>query len=581
MVIVMNRSKLLKIGLFVAIAVIAVRLFVIQILEHEKWQRLADEQHTMQNTILAKRGEIYMMDGDEAVPIVMNETVYTVLVDPMMADEPRVREVVDKYASDYKVAEWGDVFSNKEMRYYIVAKEVPRDVAEKIKAEDPTGVWFQEGVRRVYPEGELASGALGFVNAEGKGQYGVEGSLNDELSGTNGLLKTVKDVNNIPLTIGDENVRVPAQDGKDLVLTIDRNVQSNVERLVKESMDEYGAAHAAALVMDPNNGKILAMVNLPNYNPAEYSSVADASAFINYTLEDPYEPASVCKTFTFSAAIEEGKMTPETTYVNNGYTVVDGWEIANAEKGQLGTITMQTALNYSLNTGSMQALMWLGGNDSEITQAGREKLYEYYHDRFGFGEVTGIELIESEGLIVGPNTGYGLNSRYANMTFGQNLDLTMIQVASAFSAVINGGKYYTPTMVAGEMVDGELEAAAEKDPVRTVISESTSTTMRQMLWGTRSARRLTGTDRSGYYVGGKTGTAQVIRDGEYVMDETGATYIGYGGAGTSAETAEPEYVVMVRIWEEGKTFEGQLHALPMFDKISNYMQEYLRIRPAE
>ena len=577
----MSRSKLLKIGLFVAVGVIAVRLFVIQILEHDKWVAMADEQHTMQNTILAKRGEIYMMEGEEAVPVVMNETVFTVLVDPMTADEAKVKEVIDKYAKDFRIAKWKDVFANKELRYYVVAKEVPRSVAEQIKEEDPVGVWFQEGVRRVYPEGEMASGLLGFVNAEGKGQYGVEGSLDEALSGKNGLLKTVKDVNNIPLTIGDENVRVPAENGKNLVLTVDKNIQNNVERLVRESMDEYHAAHAAAIVMNPQNGKVLAMVNLPNYDPAEYGKVEDAAQFVNYTLEDPYEPASVCKTFTFAAAVEEGKMTPETTYVNNGYTTVDGWDIANAEKGQLGTIPMQTAFNYSLNTGSMQALMWLGGNANEITQAGREKLYEYYHDRFGFGEATGIELLESGGLIVGPNTGYGLNSRYANMTFGQNLDLTMLQVASAFSAVVNGGHYYTPTVVEGEMVDGELKKKVDQPAVREVVSEKTSATMRQMLWGTRSARRILGIDRAGYYVGGKTGTAQIIRDGKYVMDETAATYIGYGGAGNSAETAEPEYVVMVRIWEQGKAFEGQLHALPMFDKISNYMQEYLRIKPAE
>ena len=576
----MRRSRILRWGLVLAVAVIAVRLFVIQIVEHEKWQEAGDAQHTMQNTILAKRGEIYMMDGTEPTAVVMNESVWTVLVDPMTADEKKTAEVIDKYAKEQEVAEWADVFRDKKMRYYIVAREVSRSVAEAIKNENLAGVWFQEGVRRVYPEGELAAGTLGFVNAEGEGQYGVEGSLNDELSGKNGLLKTVKDVNNIPLTIGDDNVRVPAENGKNLVLTIDRNVQRKVEIMLSDSMNEYGAAHAAAIVMNPQNGKILAMANVPTYDPAKYSEVTDATKFLNYTLEDPYEPASVCKTFTFAAAIEEGVMTPDSTYVNNGYTTVDGWDIENAEKGQLGTINMQTALNYSLNTGSMQALMWLGGNPTEINQQGREKLYEYYHDRFGFGEITGIELIESEGLIVGPNEGYGLNSRYANMTFGQNLDLTMIQVASAFSAVINGGYYYTPTIVAGEMKDGKFVKNDEAEAARTVISESTSAEMRKMLWGTRSARRIYGIDREGYYVGGKTGTAQAIRDGKYVMNETAATYVGYGGSGTDENSVLPEYVIMVRIWEEGKTFDGQSNALPIFDKISNYMQEYLRIQPS-
>lgn len=562
------------------VGVIAMRLFVIQIIEHDKWVEAAELQQTMQNTILAKRGEIYMMDGDEAVPIVMNESVWTLLVDPMAADEKETAEIVDKYAKEYRIAEWKDVFADKERRYYVVGKELPRSVAEQIKNENVAGVWFQEGVRRVYPEGELASGVLGFVNVDGEGQYGTEGALNKELAGTNGILKTVKDVNNIPLTIGDDNIRVPAQDGKNIVLTIDRNIQSNVERILAEKMEEFGAAHASALVMEPNTGTILAMANMPTYDPANYGKVTDATDYWNYVLEDAYEPASVCKTFTFAAAIEEGVMTPETTYRNNGYTVVDGWEIANAEKGQLGVIPMQTALNYSLNTGSMQALMWLGGNASEINQTGREKLYQYYHDRFGFGEATGIELFESTGLIVGPNQGVGLNSRYANMTFGQNLNLTMGQVAAAFSAVVNGGHYFTPTMVAGEMKNGVLVKNENKAAVRDVLSEDTSATMRRMLWGTRSARRIYGIDKAGYYVGGKTGTAQVIRDGEYVMNETQATYIGFGGSGND-ETELPEYVIMVRIWEEGKAFDGQSHALPIFDTISNYMQDYLRIKPKE
>lgn len=576
----MRKSRVLKIGVFAMVAVIAIRLFVIQIIQHDEWVEAAELQQTMQNTILAKRGEIYMMDGEEPVVVVMNESVWILLVDPKVADEAKTAEVVDRYAKDLRIADWSDVFSDKSRRYYVVGKGLSRTQAEQIKAENLSGVWFQEGVRRVYPEGELASGTLGFVNADGEGQYGVEGSLNKELSGENGLLKTVKDVNNIPLTIGDDNIRVAAKDGQNLVLTIDRNVQSKVEQILANAMNEYGAAHASALVMNPMNGKILAMANMPTYNPADYGNVEDATEYWNYVLEDAYEPASVCKTFTFAAGVEEGVMTPETTYVNNGYTTVDGWEIANAEKGQLGTITMQTALNYSLNTGSMQALMWLGGNPSEINQKGREKLYEYYHDRFGFGEATGIELIESTGLIVGPNTGVGLNSRYANMTFGQNLNLTMMQVASAFSAVVNGGHYYTPTMVAGEMVDGELVKKDTSEAVRDVISENTSATMRRMLWGTRGARRIYGIDRAGYYVGGKTGTAQVIRGGEYVMNETQATYIGFGGAG-SDESELPEYVIMVRIWEEGKAYDGQSHALPIFDTISNYMQDYLRIRPKE
>lgn len=578
----MKRTKLLKILLFVAVGIITVRLFFIQIVEHDKYVALAEEQQTMQYTILAERGEIYMMDGivgEKTAVVVMNEPVWTVLVDPMLADEGRTREIVDRYAKDQKVAEWGEVFKNKNLRYFVVARNVTRGAAEKIKAENLLGVWFQEGVRRVYTEGQMASGVLGFVNADGEGQYGIEGALNDELSGKNGLMKTVKDVNNIPLTIGDDNVRVPAENGKDIVLTIDRNIQRRVEKALQSGMDRSKTTHASAIVMDPNTGKIWAMANLPTYDAANYAKVEDASIFQNDPAQDAFEPASVCKTFAFSAAIDSGVMTPDSTYNNTGSTIVDGWTIQNAYQGMYGTISMQTALNFSLNTGSTQALRWLGGNGSEITQAGKDKLYYYYHDLFNFGEYTGIEVPESDGIVIPSTNVDGTNARYANMTFGQGLNITMVQVAAAFSSVINGGEYYTPTLIEGEMVDGALVKAELKEPVRQTISVETSSTMRRMLWGTRSHKRTSGVDRSGYYVGGKTGTSQAIRDGKYVLDQTLATYVGFGSAGDENGADMPEYVIMVKIWEDGKKIEGETDAAPIFDEISNYLQDYLKIKP--
>ncbi len=578
----MKRTKLLKILLFVAVGIITVRLFFIQIVEHQKYVALAEEQQTMQYTILAERGEIYMMDGivgDRTAAVVMNEPVWTVLIDPMLADEGRTREVVDRYAKDQKVAEWNEVFKNKNLRYFVVARNVTRDAAEKIKAENLPGVWFQEGVRRVYTEGQMASGVLGFVNADGEGQYGIEGALDEELSGKNGLMKTVKDVNNIPLTIGDDNVRVPAEDGKDIVLTIDRNIQRRVEKALQSGMDRSQTTHASAVVMDPNTGKIWAMANLPTYDATNYAKVEDAAIFQNDPAQDAFEPASVCKTFAFSAAIDSGVMTPDSTYDNTGSTVVDGWTIQNAYQGMYGTINMQTALNFSLNTGSTQALRWLGGNGSEITQAGKDKLYYYYHDLFNFGEYTGIEVPESDGIVIPATNVDGTNARYANMTFGQGLNITMVQVAAAFSSVINGGEYYTPTLIEGEMVNGELVKAPLKEPVRQTISTDTSATMRKMLWGTRSYKRTGGVDRSGYYVGGKTGTSQAIRDGKYVLDQTLATYVGFGSAGDENGADMPEYVIMVKIWEDGKRIEGEKDAAPIFDELSNYLQDYLKIKP--
>ena len=574
----MSRSRILKYGLLIAMGIIAIRLFVIQILQHNMWEERADAEHMVQNTIVAERGEIYMMDNDEPVKVVMNTSAYTVIVDPMVADEEKVSKTISSIAPDKVIAKWEDVFKDKSRRYYIVARNVTRQEAKKMKEAALAGVWYREGNARVYAEGEMASSLLGFVNADGEGQYGVEGSLNKQLAGKNGLLKTVTDVNNVALSIGDDNVRVPAEDGKDVVLTIDRTMQAKVEKQLADYLTRIPANHASAVVMDPRDGKILTMATVPNYDPAKYSEVKDASVYQNQITEVAYEPASICKTFTFAAAIEEGAMTPNTLYNNTGEIIVDGWPIKNAYSGQLGVITMQTALNFSLNTGSMTALMLLGGSNTEITKTGREKLYDYYYNHFGLGQATGIELYEATGLIVGPNDGYGLNSRYANMTFGQNINLTPLQVASAFSSLVNGGEYYQPTIIAGEMrEDGVFIPAEEKPAVRRVVSEQTSQTMREMTWGTRVSQRTYGIDKPGYYIGGKTGTAQGIKNGAYTFDETTASYVGFGGT----EGEMPEYVIMVKIWESGQKLEGTAHALPLFNELSDVVSDHLQIRPKE
>ncbi len=575
----LNRNAVLKAGLLLVVAVIILKLFCIQIVEHEEWVEKAAAQHTLQNVLLAKRGEIYMMDGDEPVAVVMNATVYTVIVDPMLASEEELPEKLTEVLGEQRIAEWEDVFADKSRRYYVIAKNVERKVAEKVAEADLAGVWLQSDTKRVYPEGTLASTVLGFVNADGVGQYGVEGAMNEELTGVNGLLRTVKDVNNVALSIGGDNIKVPAEDGENIVLTIDRNLQYKVEKILEQQAEELGFKNISALVMDPRTGKVLAMANLPGYDPADFGNVMSAEDYINHVVEDPYEPASVCKTFTFAAGLEYGVMTPEKTFFNENVTYVDGWPIKNStQKAELvGQISMQTALNWSMNTGSTQVLRWLGGSESEILQQGRERLYDYYYNHFGLGVPTGIELIESPGVVYGPNAEiYGIDSTYANMTFGQNMQVTMIQVASAFSAVVNGGEYFAPTIVAGKVVNGEFVENEQAEAVRRAVSQETSATMREMLYNTRTSFRNNGVDAEGYYVGGKTGTAQMIKDGAYSFDETVATYVGFGG--TAGEL--PEYVIMVRVWEDGKIAGGEAQALPVFNVLKACVQDYLKIKPA-
>ncbi|MBF1037233.1 MAG: penicillin-binding protein 2 [Candidatus Nanosynbacter sp.] len=576
-----KRTDLIRVLLALCFILIVARMYDLQIVSHQKYVDLAMSQQTMQNTIFAKRGEIYMMDGDNTTPVVMNEKVYTISVDPFLLRSEGGKELkedeakIDQLVQGYAVNTWDKVFANEASRYAVIAKNVPYERAKQIKEAKITGVYAQGSTKRVYPEGDLAAQVLGFVNADGKGQYGIEGSLNKELTGVNGILKTVKDVNNIPLTIGKNNVRVPAQDGKNVVLSIDRNIQKKTEDAIKATIEKFHVTNASAVVMNPRNGQILAMAGTPTYNPAEYAKVTDARAFQTDVTMSAFNPASVCKTFALAAAVDSGVMTPETTYNNTDLVTIDGWPIQNAIKGHTGNISMQEVLTYSLNTGSIQALRLLGGSETEITYQGKEKLYDYYYNRFGLGKYTGIELAESKGTVIPPTDIDGTNARYANMTFGQSLDLTMIQVATAFSAVVNGGDYYTPTLVAGEIKNGEFVRDVLKERDHQAIESSTSETMRKMLHTARLVFPNVKYYDEGVYVGGKTGTAQVVKNGKYTFDETIATYIGYGAR---SETDYPEYVIMTKVWEDNRRLDGGMNAKPIFDEISQFMVNYLKMR---
>ena len=575
-----SRIQILKTVTLVALAIIAVRLFAIQIIEHDAWVAKANEQHTLLETITAKRGEIYMMDGSEPTPVVMNQTVYQVIIDPAVTKKDEIKQVLETYAKDYITANLDDIYNIEGLRYYVVAKNIPYSIATKIAEAEVSSVWLKKSNQRVYPEGEMGSTLLGFVNADGIGQYGVEGSLNKLLSGTDGLLKTISDVNNVALSIGTDNIKIPAEDGKDVVLSVDRGLEKGIEEIAAEHINSTAATNAAALVMNPNTGEVIAMTSLPNYDPANYGQVKDASAYINQVTEVPYEPASIFKNFTFSAAINEEKMTADTTYFNTPYTEVDGNKIWNAEQRATlnnQTLTMKQALYWSLNVGSIQALKFLGDNPDEITATGRERLYHYYYDKFRLGQATGIELIEAEGFIWDPHAEiYGLNAAYANMTFGQNLSATMIQTATAFSAVVNGGYWRTPTIVKGTLENNEIIPIDSEKVEDKILSDETSATMRDMLINNRNYKVRSGIDKPGYAIGGKSGTAQVVVNGAYddTMSNLVGSYIGFVGS----EGELPEYVIMVKMWGEGQALSGG-EAQNLFDSLSNYVIKYLKIKP--
>lgn len=576
-----RRIQILKYVVFAALGIILVRLFFIQIIEHNMWVGKAEKQHKGEITIMPKRGEIYMMDRGEPVPVVLNQSLYQITIDPTVTPKGNAEKVVKEYVSDYVVSglDIDAEYEKPNSRYALLAKNIPRELADEVKKAELIGIFVSRVNNRVYPEGELASGLLGFVNDKGEGQYGIEGALNSVLTGKEGELKATFSADRVALSIGDDNVLVPAEDGKNVVLTIDRGLERGVEELAAETINNTVADHASVLVMDSSTGEVLAMANLPNYDPDKFYEVTDASLYLNQVTDVPYEPASICKSFAFSAAINEGVMDAGTTYYNQGFEIVDGWRIQNAEQraSLLGPLTMKDALYWSLNTGSIYALKLLGGDSSAINQAGREKLYDYYYNKFKLGNRTGIELYDAEGFIPDPNEGWGRDSVYANLTFGQNLGITMIQTAAAWSAVINGGVWRTPTVIKGTIENGEFTFGAhEGAKEEQILKPETSLMMREMLINNRSFKLRNGIDRPGYDVGGKSGTAQVIRDGRYddTMSETVGSYIGF----VAPAGEVPKYVIMVKMWGEGQYLDGGM-ASNLFDSVSNYLIDYLKIKP--
>ena len=569
-----SRSRILMRIVLVLAVIFALRLFYLQIIRHDYYVAQAQQEQVKRERLPATRGEIYAMNGDKPAKLVMNETVYTAFVDPaVIKDTKEVAKVMKEVAGGNVRKNFEDLLEMKGSRYQVIAYRLTRTQADKIKEKKLLGIGFQAVSQRVYPEGRLASQVLGFVNAEGKGNYGVEGYLNDRLAGKDGRLETVTDVSDVPLTVGGRNVREPAVNGDNLVLSIDRTIQGKIEDVAEDRAKKLGADQMSIIVMDPNTGKVMGMANYPDFDPAEYYKVTDGNLFNNASISRNYEPGSTIKVLTMAAAIDKGVAKASDTFYNTDLIQIEDAKISNASKGKTGTISFQTAMNWSLNTGFVTLGMRMG-DGSSISKTARETLYGYFFDKFRIGRQSGIELAsEAGGGIVSPDKQEGNAVRYANMTFGLGMDATALQVAAGFSAAVNGGDYFKPTVINGVMKNGVYSPnEAVKPAERGVVSSDTSAQIRAMVEEAR-ASAFSHVDKKGYAIGGKTGTSQVPKAGGYSDKETIASYVGYGGA------EKPEYVIMVSMYGEGKVLQGAQHALPVFTEISNWMLDYLKIQP--
>lgn len=565
-------------GLIVIVfAIFITRLFYLQIIRHEYYKDSALNGQFKEYQIPAKRGIIEAHNGNNRVPIVLNEIKYTAFADPVyIKDKAKASELLQKIIGG-RTEDIDRLLSSKS-RYVVLAKKLNKEQKTEIEKLEIKGVGVREQSYRTYPQGEMSASLLGFVNDDGEGKYGLEQALDSQLRGKPGQLKGITDAKGVPLVANKDNIIQDPEDGKRVVLTIDMSMQLQLEEILKKGLENAKSTSGGVFIMEANTGAIKAMANYPTYNPAEFYKVEDASKFNNTNVSDAYEVGSVMKPLTMASAIDSGAVRPNSTFYDSGSVKVDDAVITNVEEaGGAGQRTMADILRLSLNTGATWLLMQMGGGS--INEKARTKWHDYMVNKYRFGQKTGIEQgFESEGLIPDPNNGYGLNIRYANTAFGQGMMATPIQIGSALASVINGGTYYRPRLV--DEVIGSKDKSEKKTSevvMSGVVNQQASETVRQnMVNVINNNHKVYGFSlRSNYLVGGKTGTAQIAKPGGgYYEDRYNGSFMGFVGGD------KPEYVIVVRVNEpKVPGYAGSKGAGPIFSATVNMLIDNFNVRP--
>lgn len=550
------------------IGVIILRLFYLQIIRHDYYQRAALNDQLKQYSIAADRGIIEAHQGDQVVPLVLNQKLFTLYADPTLVKNPadsaaKLVKITNGSVNDY-IAK----MKTKNSRYQVLASRLSEQQNNLIAALKLPGVGLQAQDYRTYPQGELAAQLLGFVDNSGTGRYGIEQQYNFDLAGTPGELKAITDVNGVPLAASRDNIQINPKPGDSIVLTIDTALQRQVEQILKAGLQKVGSKSGSVVVMDPNTGAIKAMANFPTYDPSKFYDVNDLSVFNNAAVASQVEPGSIMKTLTISAGLNLGVITPDTAYQDSGSVTVDGSTIKNVEAIPEEPVTIKDVLKYSLNTGAVHVLKLMGGGD--FSQKGRDTWHDFLVNHYQLGKPTGIELpAEASGYVPNPDSGYGLDLQYANTSFGQGISVTMLQMAAAESSILNGGTYYQPHLV-DQIVspNGSVKKTSAKIVKKNVVKPVVGTQLQQLMeYVFQENHGLYQSNlHPGYNIGGKTGTGQIPYQGGYKVGVYNGTFIGFVGGD------KPQYVIDVLVDAPdlpGFETAGAQAAAPIFGKIAD------------
>ncbi len=561
-----KRVVILTVLLFLFFGIVFSRLVFLQVVQAEEYKALAEDQYTLVKKLIADRGEIKITDKFSPNPYTVATNIEKDLVyaiPPAISDTRATAEALSPILA-IPVEDIESKLTDKSKKYVPLKKQLSEEEVEKIKALKLSGISFDPQITRFYPEKNFLSSVLGFVGFkedERKGLYGLESYFDKELAGIPGTLSQEKDAGGSWIFGAKRELR-SAVDGDTLLLTIDKTIQFKVESVLKEAVEKNQADSGSIVVMDPKTGAVLAMASFPDFDPNEYGKTENISDFNNLNTIGNYEPGSVFKAFTMAAAIDQGKISANTTYNDTGKVEIDDYTIQNSDKKAHGVQTMTEALQESLNTGVIFAK----------EQIGNAKFLEYLH-KFGFGEKTGIELPETAGNL--SNLSGKILVNFHTATFGQGISVTPMQLAQAYGALANKGEMMKPFIVQSRISPEGKSEITKPEKVGTPITEKTAGTVSAMLVNVVENGHGKKAAVPGYYVAGKTGTAQVPRkDGRgYEENNNIGSFAGF------APVEDPKFVMVVRINHPRTVQYAESTAGPAFGQIAQFILNYYNIAP--
>lgn len=536
-------------GVLIAIGgTIIVRLFFLQVSYADEYQATAERQHNVLLLSQSRRGDIFFEDKDGVlVPAATTHRTYTLEGNPQQIENPVA--LYEKFAALLPLDK--DTFleraSAHDTTYTVFMQNISRDTATRIANLTTPEVWLSKDEKRVYPEGTMASHLLGFVGFSdiGRGgRYGLEQQYEDILNGSDARSGF-------------------AQDGSDLILTIDPHIQSIAHELGTKLVETWNAASAGILVLEPKTGAILAMDSIPGFDPNAYQEVKDYDIFLNPFTQKVFEMGSIVKPLTMAAGLDARAITELTTYYDAGHVRIGNAILNNYDGKGRGWQGMYDILDQSLNTGAVFIMQQLG-----------KRVFHDYMRRFGLGESTGVDLgQEVAGNL--SNLEIGNDVEYATASFGQGIAVTPLGLASALSAIANGGELMRPYIV--KRIEDNKGVSTETVPVvrRRVLRTETTETISRMLADVVDKTLAGGIiSMPQYRIAAKTGTAQISNktSGGY-SDMYLHTFFGY------APAFDPRFLILLYLEEpRGVRYASQTLSEP-FRKLAEFIITYYKIAP--